>query len=116
MRFLIEIILAAALIALAWEKSLKERASELPWLGDKKEPVVKTPAQPPPPQQPQPQIRTVVIPAPAPTASGDWMWDPNHHKTLDRPAYDPKDPSVRYRDPQGRKYWIDAKGVRHYDP
>ena len=84
MRVLIEILVAAALIALVWEKSLKERASELPWVGDKIAPALKTAAQPQPKPQPRLQPRPIVTPAP--TASGAWMWDPSHHNPLDRPS------------------------------
>ena len=72
MRFFLEIILAAALIALAWEKSLKERASELPWVSD----GFKKPAQR--------QHRHSATPVP--TVSGAWMWDPNRKSVLDRPS------------------------------
>ena len=84
MRLLLEIILAAALIALAWEKSLKERASDLPWIGDKIAPVVNAPAQAQQSQHPRVQPRPIVTPAP--TASGNWMWDPNHKSPLDPPS------------------------------
>ena len=80
MRLLIEIVLAAALIALAWEKSLKDRASEIPWIGDKIVPVVET-------QRPRSQIRPAVTPAP--TVSGAWMWDPNRKSPLDLPKKPP---------------------------
>lgn len=72
MRLFLEIILAAALIALAWEKSLQERASELPWIGD----GLKKSAQ----RQHRPGV------TPAPTVSGAWMWDPNRKSALDRPS------------------------------
>jgi hypothetical protein len=106
MRTLLEIILAAAIIALAWEKSLEERARDIPWLGDKISPVVKSPDNPrsstlnprpintpaawmwdpnrrsvldtPPPKS------TTVHPAPTSTA-GSWMFDPNHRSPLDPP-------------------------------
>src|SRR5947208_671738 len=69
MRSLIEIILVAALIALAWEKSLKERVNQLPWL-----------------TQDHPRSSTL-NPRPAPTASpnGAWMWDSNRQGILDTP-------------------------------
>ena len=72
MRLLIEILLAAALIALVWEKSLKDRVSELPWIGDKTA------------QQSRVQPRPLVTPAP--TVSGAWMWDANRKTALDRPS------------------------------
>jgi hypothetical protein len=68
MRLLVEIILAAALIALVWEKSLRERATEIPVNS----------------QHPRSKIRTIVTPVP--TVSGPWMWDPNRKSALDRPS------------------------------
>jgi len=79
MRLVLEILVAAALIALAWEKSLSERANELPWLGDKVAPTTKTPDR----------SRHVVTPAP--TASGAWMWDAKRRSVLDAPS--PKKPT-----------------------
>src|SRR2546423_10926322 len=69
MRSLIEIILVAAIIALAWEKSLKQRVSQLPWFN-----------------QDHPRSSTL-NPRPAPTASpsGAWLWDPNRRGILDTP-------------------------------
>jgi hypothetical protein len=84
MRLLLEIILAAALIALAGDKSLKERVSEAQWIGDKIAPVVKTPAQPQQAQHPRLQTRSIITPAP--TVSGAWMWDPNRKTPLDPPS------------------------------
>jgi hypothetical protein len=75
MRLVLEIILAAALIALAWEKSLKERASEISWV-DKMAPALKKSVQ----RQHRPAA------TPAPTVSGAWMWDPNRKTSLDRPS------------------------------
>ena len=43
MRIVLELVIAAAIIALAWEKSLHERASDLPWIGDKITPAARTP-------------------------------------------------------------------------
>lgn len=80
MRLLLEIILAAALIALAWDKSFKERVSEAPWIGDKIAPVVKTPAQ-----SPQSQHHRSIV-TPAPTTASSWMWDPNRKSPLDPPT------------------------------
>jgi hypothetical protein len=66
MRLLLELTIAAAIVALAWEKSLKDRASELPWFGDKPAPVAKMPDRPSSSAlQPRPII------SPAATASGD---------------------------------------------
>jgi hypothetical protein len=67
MRFVVEIILVAALIVVAWEKSLKDRAREIPWPGQ--------------------LIASEKPMKPAPTASpsGAWMWDPNRRTVLDTP-------------------------------
>jgi len=76
-RLLIELVLAAALIVFAWEKPLKERATEIPWLRDKMGPVSN-----------HPQSSTLnprPVPTPAPTISGAWMWDPNRKSPLDSP-------------------------------
>jgi hypothetical protein len=75
MRLILEILLAAALIALAWEKSLKERASDLPWVSDGFK------------KSAQRQHRHGATPAP--TVSGAWMWDPNRKTSLDRPSPTP---------------------------
>jgi hypothetical protein len=66
MRTLIEIILAAALIAFGWEQSLKQR---IPWLADNQ---IHSPT-------------TTLNPRPTPTVSGSWMWDPNRRTVLDTP-------------------------------
>jgi hypothetical protein len=73
-RILLEIIVGVLLIALAWEKSLKERFGEIPWPGEKIAPVAKAPDHP------------RFLSTPTPTASGSWMWDPNRKSPLDPPA------------------------------
>jgi hypothetical protein len=87
MRLLLEIILAGALIALSWNKSFKEWASEAPIIGSHLTAPAQTPA------------RNVKAPA-------------------DRPA-DNKPKSftghITYLDEQGKTYWLDAQGVRHYE-
>ena len=75
MRLAIEIILAAALIAFAWEKSLKEKLSEVPWFKDKITASEKSTKVAPTTRPP---------PVPSPTAAA-WMWDPNHRSVLDTP-------------------------------
>jgi hypothetical protein len=81
MRLLLEIIVVAALLALSWEKSFKQRVSEVPWLGDKIAPIAKAPAQ----SQQHPKVQPHSIVTPAPTTSGAWMWDPSHKSPLDPP-------------------------------
>jgi hypothetical protein len=80
MRLLFEIIFAAAVIALAWEKPLSERAGEIPWIGSKIAPGTKASS---PSQPSRSQSRSIATPAT--TASGSWMWDPNHKTPLDPP-------------------------------
>jgi hypothetical protein len=104
MRTLIEVLIVAALVGLTWQQSLQERLASL--TGAKLN-AAATPA---------PIVRYVTRPAPAATpASGDWMWDSSRRTTLDRPAYDTHYAQQHYVDPQGRSYWYDAKGIRHYD-
>jgi hypothetical protein len=87
MRLLIEIILAAALIGLAWSKSFKEWASEVPVIG----PHLTAPAQAP--------VRNVKGPSDRPT----------ENKTKSFTGH------IIYVDDQGKSYWLDAKGARHYE-
>jgi hypothetical protein len=70
---LLEVIIAVAIIALAWEKSLKERADDLPSFSDKSSST-----------QNQPRSSSV-NPRPSPTAPGAWMWDPKRQSILDTP-------------------------------
>jgi hypothetical protein len=102
MRTLCELFVIAALVWLTWDQSIKDRLGDL---------TGRKVASPPP--APPPAVRYVTKPTPTP--SGDWMWDPARRSSLDRPAYEGREGSQRYLDAQGRKYWIDAKGVRHYD-
>jgi hypothetical protein len=70
MRLLLELVIAAALIALAWQKSWKERVNDL------------TTAQ-------QHSRSSTLNPRPTATVSGAWMWDPNRKTALDRPSPTP---------------------------
>jgi hypothetical protein len=105
MRLLIELLIVAALVTLTWQHSLQERMAIL--TGVKPE-LSATPAP-----TATPVVRYVTQPTATP--SGDWMWDPARRSALDRPAYDPKEKSQRYLDAEGRRYWLDGNGVRHYD-
>ncbi|MEY2561467.1 MAG: hypothetical protein QOG51_1882 [Verrucomicrobiota bacterium] len=87
MRLLLEIILAAALLALAWQKSFKEWVSEIPVVGQH----FTAPAQ-------APQTKTPV--APVTSAASP--------KAFTRHIY--------YTDEHGKSYWLDAQGKRHYEP
>jgi hypothetical protein len=73
MRLLLELVIAAAIIALAWEKSLSERVSELPWFTHK---VSKTESH---------SQSSTLDSRPAPSAPGAWMWDRNRKSVLDTP-------------------------------
>jgi hypothetical protein len=73
MRTLLELIIAAAIIAIGWEKSLKDRAQDLPWFADR-----------PTNTQNRSQSSTVNS-RPSPTTPGAWMWDPKRQSILDTP-------------------------------
>jgi hypothetical protein len=107
-RLLCEIFIIGVLLWLTWDKSIRDRIGGLT---GRPVQVQQTPAVEP--SQSGPITRYVE--RPQPTASGQWMWDPAHHSVLDRPAYESKDKSQRYFDAEGRSYWYDAQGVRHYD-
>ena len=87
MRLLLELVIAAALIALVWNKSIKEWASEVPGIG----PRLTAAAQPP-------QRKTAAPPATVAASP----------KTFSGHIY--------YTDEQGKSYWLDAQGKRHYQP
>jgi hypothetical protein len=110
MRLLCEIFVIGGLIYLGWEKPFRE------WLPFNvaevsnpsrvnARPIANSPVQPP--------VRTT------PAPSGSWMWDPNRKSALDRPAYNQTRTftgHITYVDETGRAYWLDARGVRHYEP
>lgn len=101
MRFLLELVLLGALVALAWEKSIRERVAEV-------FPAVAVV------QKAGPVKRAA--PAAASNTSGAWMWDPNRRTTLDRPAYDSRERPGWEVDEHGRRYRIDVRGRRQYEP
>ena len=110
MRLLVEVLVIGGLIYLGWEKPFRDWLPGFQRTEDRSQRSGLSPAPINASAAPhQPFVRSTSTP------SGDWMWDPAHHSTLDRPAYNSRDPSKRYWDSWGRKYWIDAKGVRHYD-
>ncbi len=86
MRLLIEIVVAAGLIALTWGKPLRE------WMPGAK-PVAAAAATPAPvavkaPVSPKaavakPTPPPVVVATPAPTVSGAWMWDKDRRGPLE---------------------------------
>ena len=89
MRLLIEIVVIGALIALAWQKSFKEWASEAPVIGQHF--TAPTPAPPPKAKVPSPPATAATTPQ---TFTGH----------------------IYYTDEAGKKYWLDAQGKRHYEP
>jgi hypothetical protein len=94
MRLLIEIILAGALIALSWNKSFKQWASEAPVIGSHFTATTRPPAN----------SKTTVSPTISATPP-----------TLATP---PKSFTghIYYTDEHGKTYWLDAQGKRHYQP
>ena len=89
MRLLLEIILAAALIVLGWQKSFKEWTNEAPLIGQHFSTPAPTATR---------EIKPVVPPATS--------------------AVSPKSFTghIFYTDEQGKTYWLDAQGKRHYQP
>lgn len=119
MRALLNVLLLVGLIsviALTWDKPLRERVGEIPLVG----PYVSNSAAG---DRQSPRATRVsgraAEPAAPPQSNGGWMWDPNHKTSLDRPAYNPTHAftnHVYYVDNNGAKYWVDAQGQRHYGP
>ncbi|MDQ6765746.1 MAG: hypothetical protein M3Z22_06565 [Verrucomicrobiota bacterium] len=114
MRLLLEVLVAALLVMVAWETPYKARIMPAPE-------AHRVRAAPP------------VRQATAASTSGSWMWDKNRHTPLDRGAYDQKfdvarPPSLNNPtggiyleqdrttqvDERGRHYWTDQSGARHY--
>ena len=84
MRLLLEIVVAIALIALSWNKSFKQWASEAPVIGSHfTEPAVNKPV-------------------PSKTSAASQPKSFTGH--------------IYYTDEQGKSYWLDAQGKRHYQP
>jgi len=87
MRLLIEIVIIGGLIYLGWEKPFKEwrnqvRAAVTSKQAPSSQETLTAPAVQTPVRQPRPIIS-------ATPQHGAWMWDPNHHGTLDRPSASP---------------------------
>lgn len=104
MRLLLEVVVFVALIALAWDRTFRERAADIPIVGPKYFAPASTAAASPavaanPLRALSPQTRTtlplatpvvtaapvrVAQPVPPASPSGAWMWDKEHHSALDR--------------------------------
>lgn len=78
MRLIAEIVIFSALLAVCWEKSLKERV-----MGPSAETAVKAKA---PSALGGRNRQAVVEPAATLTPSGAWMWDKNRRSPLDPPT------------------------------
>ena len=114
MRLLVEILVAAAVIALGWEESFHQRVGELPVVGsylgsEKVEGKART-------LRALPASTTTQSTAPA---RADSILDPTHRTILDKPI-DPPNKTftghITYKDEAGKTYWLDAQGRRHYQP
>ena len=120
MRLLLEILIAAGLVALAWDTSYYERIGTLvPALASTHQASPNS-ATEPARRSPAPQsANTTPPPEGSPTPSGAWMWDPKRQGSLDRTGQSSPPNSftghIYYTDENGKKYWLDAQGQRHYD-
>ena len=88
MRLLLELVVAAALIALAWNKSFKDWVTEAPLIGTQLKPSTQSLG---PNRKP---------PVSAATTNASPKSFTGH---------------IYYTDEQGKQYWLDAQGKRHYD-
>jgi hypothetical protein len=113
MRLFCELFLVAVLIWLGWTKSFHDRMNQIRGVepSPQQSQVSQTAAAASSPAAPrQPFLPRYAPGRPLSTPSGDWMWDPAHRNTLDKPAYKTgSTPS-----PAGQGYWIDGRGVRHF--
>jgi hypothetical protein len=73
-RTLLELMIAAAIIALGWDQPFSER---VPWFPDKT------------PKSSDHSRSSISNPRPTGTASGSWMWDPKRQSILDTPRPKP---------------------------
>ncbi len=88
MRWLAEILIVAALIALGWQKSFHDRVSDLPVIGSyftpANAPATTQTARRNPAQATGPQSPALTQSSAAPHS--DSLLDPNHKTVLDKPA------------------------------
>ena len=130
MRIFLEVLVAAGLIAAAWQTPYREHAGRvIPSLASKPEtkPNASYDEEPRIVANPQPHTGAVAAdlaaPAPvapaSPAAKNDWMWDSKRPGSLDRPGQTATPTAftkhIYYTDEKGKKYWLDAEGRRHYD-
>ncbi len=108
-RLLCELVVILALVALGWQKSFHEWVDEA--RGDSK--VVKT-------QEAKQHASASAGPRQSSHASGGPHAGSAAPKSVaDQPVYDGKRSftgHVFYKDSQGKTYWIDGSGKRHYEP
>ncbi len=124
MRLVLEFVIVAALLFYGWEESFRDRVDE--WRGRpaashsvRAAAARKATA----PRQPFNAGDATDVTAAQPAASasvpGSWMWDKNRHGALDRPVDDGQKSfsgHIFYKDLQGKAYWLDGSGIRHYEP
>ncbi len=110
-RLLAEILVVAALIAAGWQKSFHESASEMPFVGSYL-------SSPRPPAREEAAVASKTPPVVKATPNRSELLSPTHRTVLDTPAENaPKTFTghIFYTDENGKKYWLDAQGKRHYE-
>jgi hypothetical protein len=118
MRLFCELFLVAALVWLGWTKSFHDRIDQIrgiePAAAAQQTQVRQTTAAAATTTTAprQPFVPRYAPGRPSSPPSGDWMWDPAHRNSLDKPAYKTGSTSAQQTPTQG--YWIDGRGVRHY--
>ena len=126
MRIAVELLIAAGLIAAAWQTPYRDHVGRvIPSLASESETSQPrgTPAREEQRRavEAQPEaVATTQSKAGSASAAGNWMWDPKRPGSLDRPNATPSPPTeftkhIYYTDEKGKKYWLDAQGRRQYD-
>lgn len=112
MRLFCELVLVAVLVWLGWSTSFHDRVNQMRGIGPTPAPQVRrtTVAAPSTAAPRQPFLPAYARTRPSSTPSGDWMWDPAHRNSLDRPAYKTNTAQTT----PSQNSWIDSRGVRHY--
>ena len=124
MRLFCELFLVAVLVWLGWSQSFQDRVNHIRGIepppaaaahqAQVRQALADGGVATPPPAPRQPFVPRYAPAAPAATRSGDWMWDPAHRSTLDRPGYKTGDNSAQQAAQQaGQNFWIDSRGIRH---